>query len=72
MSRSAIFQGDRILFELSAEAGPTFHCATPSVEQFRAIATGARVGARFRESRAIPRDARMTRDPEADRDRSPP
>jgi ABC-type Fe3+/spermidine/putrescine transport system ATPase subunit len=52
-----IFQGDRILFELSAEAGPTFHCATPSVEQFRAIATGARVGARFRECRAIPRGA---------------
>jgi ABC-type Fe3+/spermidine/putrescine transport system ATPase subunit len=49
-----VFQGDRILFELVADGGQTFHCATPSIEAYRAIQTGGRVGARFKECRAIP------------------
>jgi hypothetical protein len=49
-----IFQGDRILFELKVANGPTFYSATPSVERFRNIQAGDRVGARFRECRAIP------------------
>jgi ABC-type Fe3+/spermidine/putrescine transport system ATPase subunit len=49
-----VFQGDRILFELSSEGGHRFQCSTPSVETFRAIQTGSTVAARFRECRAIP------------------
>jgi spermidine/putrescine ABC transporter ATP-binding subunit len=48
-----VFQGDRILFELSSPGGQVFQCSTPSVEAYRAIQVGAQVGARFRECRAI-------------------
>jgi spermidine/putrescine ABC transporter ATP-binding subunit len=49
-----IFQGDRILFELATRHGATVHCSMPNLESWRDIATGAEVGARFRECRAIP------------------
>ena len=49
-----VFQGDRILFELSSEGGQHFQCSTPSIERYRAIQAGTTVSARFRECRAIP------------------
>lgn len=49
-----VFQGDRIMFGLRAEGGLLFHCALPNREATRAIEAGAKVGAFFRESRAIP------------------
>ena len=49
-----VFQGDRILFELSSEGGQRFHCSMPSIESYRAIQAGSNVSARFRECRAIP------------------
>jgi ABC-type Fe3+/spermidine/putrescine transport system ATPase subunit len=52
-----IFQGDRIRFELHAPSGHSFHCSVPNREATRGIETGARVGARFSESRAIPASA---------------
>jgi putative spermidine/putrescine transport system ATP-binding protein len=51
-----VFQGDRILLHLLAPGGQDFKCSVPSIERFRAVATGSRVGARFREARAIPAD----------------
>jgi len=49
-----VFQGDRIMFGLRTEGGLLFHCALPNREATRAIETGGKVGAFFRESRAIP------------------
>jgi ABC-type Fe3+/spermidine/putrescine transport system ATPase subunit len=49
-----VFQGDRITFELRAASGHSFNCSVPNREATRRIETGARVGARFNESRAIP------------------
>jgi len=49
-----VFQGDRITFELRADSGHSFNCSVPNREGTRSIAPGARVGARFNESRAIP------------------
>ncbi|MGG5822724.1 ABC transporter ATP-binding protein [Falsiroseomonas sp. HW251] len=49
-----VFQGDRILLGLSGGSGQVFHCAVPNLEATRTIDAGARIGARFRESRAIP------------------
>jgi ABC-type Fe3+/spermidine/putrescine transport system ATPase subunit len=53
-----IFQGDRILFELSTKSGQTVQCSTPSVETYRDIMTGREVGARFSECRAFPANGR--------------
>jgi hypothetical protein len=49
-----VFQGERILFELSAPGGHLFQCSVPSMEKFRRMQLGDRVGARFQECRAIP------------------
>ena len=49
-----VFQGERILFELSAPGGHLFQCSVPSMEKFRQMQPGDRVGARFEECRAIP------------------
>ncbi len=49
-----VFQGDRVLFELATPDGQSFHCSVPSIESNRGIELGRPVGARFRESRAIP------------------
>lgn len=49
-----VFQGERILFELSAPGGHLFQCSVPSMEKFRQMQPGDRVGARFQECRAIP------------------
>jgi ABC-type Fe3+/spermidine/putrescine transport system ATPase subunit len=49
-----VFQGDRILLNLVVPGGQAFQCSVPSVERFRAVEAGARVGVRFREARAIP------------------
>jgi ABC-type Fe3+/spermidine/putrescine transport system ATPase subunit len=49
-----VFQGDRILFELTTGSGQTVHCSVPNREATRAIESGRRVGALFKESRAIP------------------
>ena len=49
-----VFQGDRILFDLVTSHGQVFQCSVPSVERYRTIEIGRPIGARFRESRAIP------------------
>jgi ABC-type Fe3+/spermidine/putrescine transport system ATPase subunit len=49
-----VFQGERILFDLTAPGGQVFQSSVPSIEKFRRMQTGDRVGARFQECRAIP------------------
>jgi ABC-type Fe3+/spermidine/putrescine transport system ATPase subunit len=49
-----VFQGERILFELAAPGGQLFQSSVPSVEKFRRMQTGERVGVRLQECRAIP------------------
>jgi spermidine/putrescine ABC transporter ATP-binding subunit len=53
-----VFQGDRILFELTTRNGQTVQCSTPSVEIYRGIMAGGEVGARFSECRAFPASGR--------------
>jgi spermidine/putrescine ABC transporter ATP-binding subunit len=53
-----VFQGDRILFDLTTRSGQTVQCSTPSVELYRGIMPGGEVGARFGECRAFPASGR--------------
>ena len=52
-----VFQGDRVLVHLFAPGGQSFSCTVPSLSQFHSVAPGTQVGARFRETRALPADA---------------
>jgi len=49
-----IFQGERILFELETPAGHAIQCSVPSLENYRAMQPGEKVGAILRECRVIP------------------
>lgn len=49
-----VFQGERILFELTSGAGDEIQCSVPSVEQYRAMHAGHKVGALLHECRVIP------------------
>lgn len=51
-----VFQGERILFELRTDSGNEIQCSVPSIEEFRAMQTGQKVGAALRETRVIPGD----------------
>ncbi len=51
-----VFQGDRVLLELTTQDGQALHCSVPSLSSFRDIAPGRKVGARLLECRAIPAD----------------
>jgi ABC-type Fe3+/spermidine/putrescine transport system ATPase subunit len=49
-----VFQGERILFDLTAANGHSFQCSVPSVEKYRAMQPGLTVGAVLHECRVIP------------------
>ncbi|WP_210191355.1 ABC transporter ATP-binding protein [Mesorhizobium australicum] len=49
-----VFQGERILFELETPAGHAIQCSVPSLENYRAMQLGEKVGAILRECRVIP------------------
>jgi ABC-type Fe3+/spermidine/putrescine transport system ATPase subunit len=49
-----VFQGERILFELETPAGHAIQCSVPSLENYRAMQPGEKVGAILRECRVIP------------------
>lgn len=48
-----VFQGERIMIELSSGGGASFHASLPSVERNRALRPGHKVGAILHECRAI-------------------
>ena len=48
-----VFQGERILVQLTASGGTTFQASLPSVERNRALRPGHQVGAILHECRAI-------------------
>ena len=49
-----IFQGDRILFELTTVGGQKLQCSAASIDSYRSIVVGGKVAARLRECRAFP------------------
>ncbi len=49
-----VFQGERILFDLTTDGGHVFQCSVPSVEKHRAMQPGLKVGALLQECRIIP------------------
>jgi len=54
MIAKRVFQGERILFQLTTDGGHGIQCSVPSIEQYRAMREGQKVGAVLHECRVIP------------------